>query len=519
MEPNAIGAITQEPTTQPGRTFRRFFDAERFDEARARTAQTGPLDEASACALIDCVQQCGDAFGALEVTPAEADGFPERFLELVTVALGDDGAARRLLDGGVLDRQGVGRHFLGSLPLRIIARELRAETKEAVRASLVGGWDEDLLNLLESAALRAETHPEELLVLTPTYRELAAPARPEPPAPRPVTGLADWLEAAVRHGATDLNLIVGQRASLVGRFGVLELEGPPLEARDAEHVLSIVLDSAARERFDRERTVVTGLTVEELGRFRVTAVVERGRLSCAIRTHLVEPSFDTLAWPSDIAGRALEHGRGLIVVAAPAGHGRSTFFTALLRGHSALGRSVLTLEEPRISSIGGASRQVELHRDLNLDAFSSAARVVRHDVLGIDLIDDAAAAHQALELASEGDFVVLTLRAPSSASALHRLAALDGPRARRRLSESLSAVITLRCFPSKGALIRTAEVLLVSEGLRRHWRANETPAPPILLDTEGPSLDDRLAASLSEGGLAPEDAARWMVDPRRARPG
>lgn len=516
MEPNALGAVTQDPSTRPGRSFLRSFDAGEFDAARARTNHTGDLDEAAACALIDCVLQTGEPFGALDVDGEVA--LSARFLEVATLALGDESTARQLFDGGVLDRRGTGRHVLGSLPVRVIARELRPERKETARASLRGGWDEDLLNLLASAALRAEQHPEELLVLTPLWRDDAPASRASPREERGRAGLVDWLEAAVRQQATEVQLVVGQPVELWGAFGKRAFAPEPLTARDVESVLSIVLTASDRERFERDHTVVTGLGVDELGRFRVSAVMERGRLSCAIRVHAIEPAFASLGWPQDVVDAVVRLDRGLVVVTSPAGHGRSTFFSAVLSRFEMAGRSVLTLEEPRLLSLGGVSRQLELHSDLQLVAFASAARSFRHDVVGVDLLDDTAAAHHALELASEGAFVVLTLRAVSAASALHRLATLDAPRARRRLPESLAAVVSLRCFPSKGAMVRAAELLPVSEGLRRHLRGNESPAPPVLLDTEGPSLDDRLLALREQGALDRDDAARWMVDARRAKP-
>jgi len=61
-----------------------------------------------------------------------------------------------------------------------------------------------------------------------------------------------------------------------------------------------------------------------------------------------------------------------------------------------------------------------------------------------------------------------------------------------------------------------AELLLPSEALRRHLRGNETPAPPVLLETEGLTLDDRLLSAVRREELTREDAKRWLVDARRA---
>lgn len=525
MEPDALGQVVQSADTAPGRFFRRFFDATRFDEARALTAHTGTLDEPAACALIDCILQAGEPFGALDVEPREADAFPARFLELVTVALDDEGAARRLFDGGVLDRLGRGRHFFGALPVRVVARQLSSATREAARGLLRGGWDEDLLNLLASAALRAERHPEDLLVLTPLWREasVAAPTgedlrlvSPEPAPPADLDVLR-WLELASEMHATDLSFIVGQPLALHGPFGRKVVDPRPLGAGEVEGVLSLLLDARHRERFEQDRAVVTGFSVEGLGRFRLTALAERGEPSLSIRAHFKVPEVSGLGFPPEALEPLQRLTRGLVVVAAPAGHGRSTLMTALLQARAAAGHEVVTLEEPVAwPGLRGPCRQLELHTDVGLEAFGAMVRALPPAVIGVDVMNDDVGAELALELASEGALVVLTLRALSSSSALHRLAALDARRSRRRLSEALAAVVSLRLPPHPRGFVAQAELLLPTEALRRHLRGNETPAPPVLLETEGPSLDDRLLASVQAGALTLEQALPWFVDARKA---
>lgn len=524
VEPDALGLVVQSADTRPGRLFQRFFDPAQFDAARARTAHTGPLDEASACALSDCVLQAGEPFGGLDVEPSDADEFPARFLELTTIALDDERAAQRLFDGGVLDRLGAGRHFFGSLPVRIIARQFTPTTKEAARRLLRGGWDEDLLNLLESAALRARQRPEDLLVLVPTWRE-ARDAEPagedprlaaEPPARAREVDVLAWLERAKELHATDLSLVVGQPLAVHGAFGRRVLEGPALGSAEVEQVLSLLLDAAHRERFERAHAIVCGFSVEGLGRFRLTALTERGERSLSIRTHFTAPEPRALGVPPELFEPLSKVSRGLVVISAPAGQGRSTLTTALLQLRANAGEEVVTLEEPIAwPALTGSVRQVELHDDLGAEAFAAIVRTLPRAVAGIDLVDDAAGADLALELASEGQLVFLTQRALSAAAALHKLASLDAPRARRRLSESLSAVVSLRLLPSAGKFVHAAELLLPTEGLRRHLRGNETPAPPVLLEPEGLSLDDRLLAALRRQDLSRDDAARWMVNPRR----
>jgi len=76
--------------------------------------------------------------------------------------------------------------------------------------------------------------------------------------------------------------------------------------------------------------------------------------------------------------------------------------------------------------------------------------------------------------------------------------------------------VSLRLPPHPRGFVAQAELLLPTEALRRHLRGNETPAPPVLLETEGPSLDDRLLALVQAGALTLEQALPWFVDARKA---
>ncbi|MDX2014433.1 MAG: hypothetical protein SFW67_29815 [Myxococcaceae bacterium] len=522
LEPDALGRFVMAPETGPGRHFLRFFGEGDFEAARAETAQTGVLSEVAACALVDCVLRAGEPFGGLDVPEAAATTFPARFLELVTLALDDETCAQRLLDGGVLDRLGRGRHFVGSLPVRVIARQFGPKGREAARARLEGGWDEDLLNLLESAALRAARHPEDLLVLVPTFRvattmdptEATRLERPSPHSPTLDPGAL--LVALVQRGATDLELAAGQPPTL-RRHGVkLEELGPRATARDVEAFCSALLEATQRERLERDGWLVQGLILEGLGALRLSVVATVTGWAASVRAFHVAPQLARLTFPSEVVSPLAELRRGLVVVAAPPGQGRTTLATALLEAWADAGLSALAFDEPAcLVRPGSAVRHVEVGGSTGRALMRSTARALSTACLSIDLVDDDAAADAALELSTEGRLVVLTVRATSAAGTLHRLAALDAPRHRRRLAESLAAVVTLRLVVGSRGLVHAAELLLPSEGLRRHLRGNETPAPPVLLEPEGLSLDDRLVAAMRKGELSTEAARRWLIDPRR----
>jgi twitching motility protein PilT len=520
LEPDALGRFITASDTRPSRHFKRFFDEAAFDGARAETAHTGVLSEPAACALVDCVLQAGEVFGGLDVPAGEADGFPARFLELAALALDDERAAQRLLDGGVLDRLGSGRHFFGSLPLRVIARQFTPTTREAVaRTHLRGGWDEDLLNLLESAVLRASRHPEDLLVLVPSFRvvDRHAPAAPDERRleRRPLVDVGAALVELVRRGATDLELTPGHPITFA-RHGVRTTPpGPALSADEVEAFCSTLLEAAHRERLERDGRLVHGFAVEGLGPLRLSVVATVTGLTASVRAFHVAPRLLELGFPAEVMQPLAGIARGLVVLAAPPGQGRTTLGTALVEALSETGSAGLAFDEPAcLVSARSAVRHLEPSGPRARETMLSAARALPSCAVLVDLLDDELAADVALELAAEGRLVVLTLRAPSGGQALHRLAALDARRFRRRLSESLAAVATVRLLPGREGLVHAAELLRPTEALRRHLRGNETPAPPVLLEPEGLSLDDRLLSAVRRGVLDRETTRPWLTDPR-----
>ena len=360
----------------------------------------------------------------------------------------DQELAHKLFEGGVIDRHGSHQHFLGSLPVRVIARQVTRESLAAARSMLCGGFDADLLHVLESAGLRAAPdHAEDLLVLVPTWeRAVVDSAKAEARAP---SELSARLREAVSRGVTDI--VIDDEADAIARQWLTEQQLTELNAT---------------------RLLVTSFTLGELGRVRLTATIERGQLRLTLRpAGLATPSLNRL--PAGVARALTEVKSGLMVLSGGPASGRSSSFAAVLEHFARAGRACVTLEQPAFFSLLGV-RQVELEVDQSLAVFRQSARLLPVEVVGIDLLDDEAGVDAALEAAADGRLVVVVMRALTLAAAVHRLSELDAKWARRRLSEHLALVVS----QARGE----ASCLAPSEALRRHLRSQTTPAPPVLLE-------------------------------------
>jgi len=460
LEPDALPKGLMSGDLQPGRAFLRHFDADQFEGAIEKTVHTGALDEVSACALGDAVMQLGTPGGFLDAGGMPLSAVRGSFTRVATDALRDGALATALFDGGLLDRRGSARHFLGALPARVIARQVTRESISLARGRLTGGWDEDLLNVLESAALRATSHPEDLLVLVPLWERVvessgsgiraASPSAPRP-APRQKSELHLRLREALAQGASDIVI-----------------------SDEAEQLAEQWLTPVQRDQLNAERLVVTSFTLGDLGRFRMTATIERARLRLTLRSGgAINPSLERLGLTAE-AQQALTSARqGLVVLAGGPASGRSTTFAALMQHFTDLGLSCTTLEHPVFFSLLGV-RQVELTADQSLSVFRQSARLLPVDVVGFDLVDDEAGVDAGLEAAADGRLAVVVMRSLTVTAAVHRLTELDARWSRRRLSEHLALV---HCQQRS-----SSQLLVPSEALRRHLRGNATPAPPVLLE-------------------------------------
>ena len=444
----------------------------------AATLDTGAVGDETAAALAATIFRAGEPGGVLDLEGA--DDWEPRFHLIASLALTDDALATQLLEGGWLDRRGVGAFAFGSLPVRVIARQVNKPSLRAAREAVQFGWESELINMLESSAIRFERAPEEHLVLL---------RRGDLSHPRPLRGespqISSLLKEVRAHGATDLTLTVGLPPTLHGAFGTRALSDAPLTAEEVADLVSPVLPSSL---LTARGPVVHSVASTELGRFRVTVTTERGFRAATFRAlPAAIPTPDELGLSPLVQGPLLRLERGLVLLSGEPGNGRSTLYSALLQRFVQEGRHVASLEEPLGLPLvpgPGAARQSVFGNDADGADYARATRLQPLDVVGFDLVDDAHALDLALDAAMDGRLALCVFRAPNVGSAIHRASVLDAKHHRRRLSEGLAAFVYQRLVVLDGKHLLEIDFHLPSTALRRHLRAQETPPPPIVFETD-----------------------------------
>ncbi len=119
---------------------------------------------------------------------------------------------------------------------------------------------------------------------------------------------------------------------------------------------------------------------------------------------------------------------GLVLAAGPTGAGKTTTLYALLRRIDAIGRSVVTLEDPIEYSLPGAT-QIPVRASIGVDFARALRAILRHDpdVILLGEIRDEETAAVAVRAATTGHLVLSSVHANSAAESVLRLFELGVP--------------------------------------------------------------------------------------------
>ena len=278
------------------------------------------------------------------------------------------------------------------------------------------------------------------------------------------------LTAARRLGASDVHLKPGQEPILriAGELRTFT-DVPPLSRDFLQSLALSLLNDRRREALERAGDV-TLVFATAAGRQRVHIFQQRSGLGLSLRLIPAEiPALDTLGLPSEIRDLT-DPGAGLILIAAPAGNGKTTTLAAMIDDIGARRPCrVLTIEDPaeylhRRTSV--------VQREVGTDAPSAGAGLraaVRQDadLLAIEPLVDLEAADLALAAAEAGQLVLVGIAAGSAAGAIGRLTRLWAPEARAetraRIGAALRGVVFQRLVPAAEGKRRvpTGELLRV----------------------------------------------------------
>ena len=240
----------------------------------------------------------------------------------------------------------------------------------------------------------------------------------------------------------------------------------------AELARAIMNDKQAAE-FEATKECNFAISPASIGRFRVNAFVQQGRVGMVLRTINVQiPDFDDLKLPPVLKDVAMTK-RGLVLFVGGTGSGKSTSLAAMIgyRNQNSHGH-IITIEDP-VEYVHDHRNCVITQREVGVDTDSWEAALKNTlrqapDVILIGEIRDREVMEHAIAFAETGHLAMGTLHANNSNQALDRIINFF-PEERRPqllmdLSLNLKAIVSQRLIPVKEGKGRAAavEVLLNS---------------------------------------------------------
>jgi type II secretory ATPase GspE/PulE/Tfp pilus assembly ATPase PilB-like protein len=182
----------------------------------------------------------------------------------------------------------------------------------------------------------------------------------------------------------------------------------------------------------RVATVVTDLGERLTVRFldRATATIPLERLG------LLDGDLEALRGLTNLP-------HGLVMVAGPAGSGKTTVLYSMIHEIDRLARCVVTIEDPVHYRLRGTS-QIPCRRDLGLPPAKAVRAAMRQDpdVIAIGELEDAETIREAMKAENTGHLVLTQMHAVGAAAAIRQL--LDFGIEDFRINASLTAVVSLR---------------------------------------------------------------------------
>mgnify|MGYP000650316915 FL=1 len=234
----------------------------------------------------------------------------------------------------------------------------------------------------------------------------------------------------------------------------------------AELARAIMNDRQAAE-FESTKECNFAISPTGIGRFRVNALVQQGRIAVVLRTiNMSIPTIDELGLPVVLKDIAMSK-RGLVILVGGTGTGKTTSLAAVVdhRNRNSQGH-IVTVEDP-IEYVHEHKGCIVTQREVGIDTDSWEAALKNSlrqapDVILMGEIRDRETMDYAVAFAETGHLCLATLHANSTNQAIDRIINFF-PEERRQqllmdLSLNLRAMVSQRLLPKKDGKGRVAAI-------------------------------------------------------------
>ena len=283
------------------------------------------------------------------------------------------------------------------------------------------------------------------------------------------------------------------------------------------NLLSEIVGPDRMEELEETGELNMGVPLTGVGRFRVSAMRQRGTYAVVIRFISQQvPNLDDLQLPS-VLGDLIMEKRGLVLVVGATGSGKSTTLAAMIdRRNSVQTGHILTIEDP-VEYQFRNKKSIVNQREVGSDtqsmqiALKNALRQAP-DVILIGEIRDRETMSAAIAYAQSGHLCLATLHGNNSYHALNRILSFYPVEVRDTmlgdLSSALKAVVTQRLVrTASGERVAAVEVML-----------NTKLVSELIEKADFSGIKEAMEKSMAEGSQTfEEDLARLILENRIER--
>ena len=311
--------------------------------------------------------------------------------------------------------------------------------------------------------------------------------------------------------ASDMFFAVNSPVQIKINGNLIPINQQKLDPENIEALLSEIATKEQMTELLRDNELNMGISVPNLGRFRLSAFRQRGTISAVFRfVPAVIPLLGDLGLPPVLADLIMEK-RGLLLLVGATGSGKSTTIASMLDHRNELRAGhILTLEDP-IEYLFKNKKSIVNQREIGSDteSFYVALRNSMRqapDCILIGEIRDKETMAAALAYAQSGHLVLATLHANNSYNALNRIISFYPIENRAALLQDLSsavkAIVSQRLVRSAAGGTRQAAVEIM---------VNTRYVSDLIEKGEIGQIKEAMEKSLSPGSQSFESALFQLV--------
>ena len=277
----------------------------------------------------------------------------------------------------------------------------------------------------------------------------------------------DLLRLMVQKNGSDLFITANFPPAIKIDGKVMPVSNQTLTPQHTSELSRSIMNDRQAAEFESSKECNFAISPTGIGRFRVNAFVQQGRVGVVCRTiNMTIPTLDELGLPTVLKDIGMTK-RGLVIFVGGTGTGKTTSLAALVdhRNRNSYGH-IITVEDP-VEYIHEHKNCIVTQREVGVDTDSWEAALKNTlrqapDVILMGEIRDRETMDYAVAFAETGHLCLATLHANSANQAIDRIINFF-PEERRQqllmdLSLNLRALVSQRLLPKKDGKGRVAAI-------------------------------------------------------------